>query len=182
METIPTINKALYERELHRKNSPYPQIWSLLDAVNDPEIPALSIWDLGILRDVELDEDGDQYIITITPTYSGCPAMDTIKEDVISHLKKNGITNCSAKLKLSPAWTTDDMTEEGRNKLRAYGIAPPNDAAGGCMKYCTPTAHVKCPHCNSTNTVLVSEFGSTACKALFKCEDCCEPFDFFKNI
>ncbi len=180
MQQIPIVTPERHAREAVRFNSKYPEIWNLLDDVKDPEIPVLSLWDIGILRDIE--KNGDKIIVTITPTYSGCPAMDEIKEDVAAYLNQNGFAQVDVKMVLAPAWTTDDMSEEGQIALRGYGIAPPTDAPMGCIKHQTPTANVKCPHCGSQNTESVSEFGSTACKALFKCNDCHEPFDFFKNI
>ena len=180
IETIPTITPARHQRRLMRANSPHSDLWDLLDAVTDPEIPVLSIWDIGILRDVQMNNS--QVVVTITPTYSGCPAVDAIKEDTVKALNAGGYSDVLVKITLAPAWTTDDMSDEGQNKLRAYGIAPPGDAPKSCEAYCTPDANVACPNCGSTNTTLTSEFGSTACKALFHCQDCHEPFDFFKNI
>ena len=144
-------------------------IVDLLEKVKDPEIPVISIRDLGILREVKVE--GDQLEIIITPTYSGCPAMLEIEKEINNTLKKAGIEKFKISTILSPAWTTDWMTEEGKKRLEEYGIAPPN-----------PTApeNIKCPQCKSTNTILLSEFGSTACKSLFKCNDCLEPFDYFK--
>jgi ring-1,2-phenylacetyl-CoA epoxidase subunit PaaD len=168
-----------YQRELHRRNSNHTELWSLLDEVKDPEIPVLSLWDMGILHDIQ--RDGDTIIVTITPTYSGCPAMDVIREDICAILQANGFKQCEVKTVLSPAWTTDWMTDKGRQQLRGYGIAAPDDVEG-YEKCETPDKNVRCPHCESKNTKRVSEFGSTACKALFQCNDCCEPFDYFKNI
>jgi len=144
-------------------------IFDILRSVKDPEIPVISIHDLGILRDIKIHDD--QAEVIITPTYSGCPAMLEIEKEIHNTLKAEGIENFKITTVLSPAWTTDWMTEEGKKKLEAYGIAPPN-----------PTApeNVACPQCKSQNTALVSEFGSTACKALYKCKDCLEPFDYFK--
>lgn len=152
----------------------------VLSQVMDPEVPVLSILDLGIVRDIEIEP----LIITITPTYSGCPAMDVIRMNIrIAVIEGLGIQPADFEIKtvLSPAWTTDWMTEEGKQKLKAYGIAPPNFSAA----VCTPDLFAKeeavqCPRCNSYNTVMISRFGSTACKALYRCEDCREPFDHFK--
>lgn len=180
MQQIPTTTPERRAREAVRFKSEYRELWNLLDDVKDPEIPVLSLWDIGILRDIQ--KSGEKIIVTITPTYSGCPAMDEIKEDIVAHLNQNGFAQVEVLSVLSPAWTTDDMSDEGQDALRKYGIAPPKDAPSGCFKKQTPTANVACPHCGSTNTESVSEFGSTACKALFKCQDCHEPFDFFKNI
>ncbi|MEO6583380.1 MAG: 1,2-phenylacetyl-CoA epoxidase subunit PaaD [Ferruginibacter sp.] len=151
------------------------KIWELLETVCDPEIPVLSILDLGIVRSVKFtnDNDGQPAVkITITPTYSGCPAMDMISMQIRMLLLETGYKNITIESVLSPAWTTDWMTTEGKEKLRSYGIAPPhltnNEAA------------IACPQCKSTNTKLLSQFGSTACKALYQCQDCLEPFDYFK--
>ncbi|MBV9964001.1 MAG: phenylacetate-CoA oxygenase subunit PaaJ [Parafilimonas sp.] len=155
-------------------------ILQLLDTVTDPEVPVLSIIDLGIIRDVEIDSS-NKIKITITPTYTGCPAMDVISMNIRMILLQNGFKNIEIKNVLSPAWTTDWMSEAGKQKLKAYGIAPPNSK----QIVCTVDAFqedeaIQCPHCNSFNTQLISRFGSTACKALYKCNDCFEPFDYFK--
>ncbi len=144
--------------------------------VCDPEIPVLTIADLGILRDVRV-EDG-RVAIDITPTYSGCPAMSTIRLDIEMALEKAGIEDCIVRLVLSPAWTTDWMSEDGRRKLLAYGIAPP--ARGSSRRALFGIDAVTCPNCGSTNTSVLSEFGSTSCKALWRCASCREPFDYFK--
>lgn len=144
-------------------------IWDLLENVKDPEIPVISIKDLGILRDV--NQENDQIEVVITPTYSGCPAMLEIEKDINNTLKQNGIENFKITTVLSPAWTTDWMSEEGKKKLQEYGIAPPNP---------TNQDAIPCPNCGSQKTEIVSQFGSTACKSLFKCLDCLEPFDYFK--
>ena len=152
------------------------EIWKILSEVNDPEIPVLSIIDLGILREVKVQDEWVEVIIT--PTYSGCPAMDFIGMDIRKALIDNGFDNTKITYQLSPAWTTDWMTEEGKQKLKMYGIAPP--VAKSFDKNYLENIQVECPHCNSMNTILVSQFGSTACKALYKCNDCGEPFDYFK--
>jgi len=180
MQTISLVSHEQYQREKVRRSSQCRDLWSLLDEVKDPEIPVLSLWDLGILRDVQ--RQGETVIVTITPTYSGCPAMDAIREDIETALRASGIRDCSIKTQLSPAWTTDWMTDQGRRQLRGYGIAPPDDMVNENGDSLSPESQVLCPHCGSINTKLVSEFGSTACKALFQCDDCREPFDFFKNI
>jgi ring-1,2-phenylacetyl-CoA epoxidase subunit PaaD len=151
------------------------QIITILSAVKDPEIPVLSISDLGILRDVEFSDDLVR--VWITPTYSGCPAMGVIMEDIRSLLAARGMPNVEIKQSLSPAWTTEWMTESGKQKLKAYGIAPP--AGHNCVldEEDHPDA---CPHCHSKNIEPISRFGSTACKALYRCLDCLEPFDYFK--
>jgi ring-1,2-phenylacetyl-CoA epoxidase subunit PaaD len=151
------------------------EIISILSEVKDPEIPVLSISDLGILRTVEVS--GENISIQITPTYSGCPAMETIREDIRSALAKHGLEKIEIKEILSPAWTSDWMSEEGKQKLRAYGIATP--AIGGCLLSGEDHAE-SCPHCHSKNIEMISRFGSTACKALYRCLDCHEPFDYFK--
>jgi ring-1,2-phenylacetyl-CoA epoxidase subunit PaaD len=160
-------------------------IWSLMSQVYDPEIPVISIVDLGIVRTIELDSLPNntrlQVSITITPTYSGCPAMDVISMNIRMKLLEHGFKNIKIKTSLSPAWTTDWMSSEGKEKLRAYGIAPPNPS----HSVCTPALFqeeesVQCPRCNSYRTKMISRFGSTACKALYQCSDCHEPFDYFK--
>jgi len=147
-------------------------IYSILYNVADPEIPVLTIQDLGIIRDVVLNNDSVEVIIT--PTYNGCPAMDMISTNIRLALAENGITQTKITTVLSPAWTTDWMTEIGKQKLKQYGIAAPNKS------FDIPADGVECPQCNSTQTKLISEFGSTACKALYQCQDCKEPFDYFK--
>ena len=148
-------------------------------AVCDPEVPVLTIEDLGVLRAVTRGEAGIE--VTITPTYSGCPAMDMIAVQVDLALEKAGISRRRVRLSLSPAWTTDWMSEAGKEKLRAYGIAPPVGKARGRAALFGVEA-VACPHCGSAETERVSEFGSTACKAHWRCLSCREPFDYFKCI
>ncbi len=179
MSEIPLMPEEEYRRLQQRDTSDVKELWDLLDEVKDPEIPALSIWDLGILRDIE--RQGDCIIVTITPTYSGCPAMDTITEDVKAALKARGYESVEVKMQLSPAWSSEWMSQAGRRKLRNYGVAPPEDAAAS-EDGLTPDAHALCPHCGSRDTRLLSEFGSTACKALFQCQACKENFDYFKKI
>ncbi|MEA2834758.1 MAG: ring,2-phenylacetyl-CoA epoxidase subunit PaaD [Methylobacteriaceae bacterium] len=147
--------------------------------VCDPEIPVLTIADLGVLRSTETATDG-AIEVAITPTYSGCPAMDVIGFDIKIALAKAGIDKARVRQVLSPAWTTDWMSEAGKAKLRAYGIAPP--AARGSRRALFGEESVACPHCSSHETEKVSEFGSTACKALWRCTACREPFDYFKCI
>ena len=155
------------------------EIWSLLEKVNDPEVPVLSVLDLGIVRDVKKNENEVEVIIT--PTYTGCPAMDMIKMDIKMMLLSHGFKNVKVTQVLSPAWTTDWMSEDGIRKLKEYGIAPPNPKQQVCdQKLFAQAEAVQCPHCNSHHTHRVSEFGSTACKALYVCDDCQEPFDYFK--
>lgn len=153
------------------------KIFSILQEVCDPEIPVLSILDMGIVRDVKIDDSpGDGGIqIIITPTYTGCPAMDMITTNIKMAMLENGYKNVKVTSVLSPAWTTDWMSEDGKRKLREYGIAPPHSRSDG-----TSDRVINCPQCNSSNTKCISEFGSTACKALYQCNDCKEPFDYFK--
>lgn len=146
------------------------QVWHWLNEIPDPEIPAISLTDLGIIRDVAWA--GDTLTVTVTPTYSGCPATSLINMEIETALRAHGIDKLTLKRQLSPAWTTDWMTEEGRAKLEAYGIAPPQPAGG-------PKA---CPRCQSDNLERLSQFGSTPCKAQWRCRDCLEPFDYFKCI
>jgi ring-1,2-phenylacetyl-CoA epoxidase subunit PaaD len=155
-------------------------IWQLLEEVSDPEVPVLSILDLGIVRGVSID--GEQITVTITPTYSGCPAMNTIATDIRLRLLAEGYTKLTINNQLSPAWTTDWMSQAGREKLEAYGIAPPVDgtATGHMLNLFGKDTAVRCPLCKSEHTHLVSQFGSTACKAHYQCDDCLEPFDYFK--
>ncbi|MDB4539334.1 MAG: phenylacetate-CoA oxygenase subunit PaaJ [Saprospiraceae bacterium] len=154
-------------------------IQDLLREVTDPEIPVLSIMDMGVVRDVEVN--GKSVLIKITPTYSGCPAMDTIATDIKLKLDEAGY-DTTVKLILSPAWTTDWITKKGRAELEKYGIAAPLDETSDKHALIDGKRIVKCTNCGSTNTKMVSQFGSTACKALFQCEDCLEPFDYFKCL
>ena len=144
-------------------------VQEIIEEVKDPEIPVVSIYDLGILRDVKV-ENGFVEVV-ITPTYTGCPAMLEIERDINNALKREGINDFKITTVLSPAWSTDFMTERGKANLKEYGIAPPNP---------TNEEDIECPNCGSRNTKLLSQFGSTACKSLFKCNDCLEPFDYFK--
>jgi len=155
------------------------RLHSLLTEVTDPEIPVLSIMDMGVVRDVE--QDGKNVLVKITPTYSGCPAMDTIATDIKIKLDEAGY-NTTVKLVLSPAWTTDWITENGRKQLEDYGIAAPLGESADKRALFDGERIVKCTNCGSTNTKMVSQFGSTACKALFQCNDCLEPFDYFKCL
>ena len=155
------------------------RIWEILATVNDPEVPVLSVIDLGIVRDVIMEDDHVEIIIT--PTYSGCPAMDVISMNIKSALGDQGLLNTDIKTVLSPAWTTDWMSDCGKQKLKDYGIAPPNAKQQVCnSRLFAANEAVQCPRCNSYHTTRISEFGSTACKALFQCNDCKEPFDYFK--
>ena len=150
--------------------------WDAAASVVDPEIPVLTIADLGVLRDVILD--GDRVEVAITPTYSGCPAMNMIALEIELALERAGFRLPKVRTVLSPAWTTDWMSEEGRRKLRAYGVAPPQ--ASSSRRALFGEQAVACPQCGSNNTELLSEFGSTSCKALWRCKSCREPFDYFK--
>ncbi len=153
-------------------------IWQLLEQVKDPEVPVLSVIDLGIIRSVEIKNDSIEIIIT--PTYSGCPAMDVISMDIRLKLIEHGYRNVTIIPKLSPAWTTDWMSEEGKQKLKQFGIAPPNPKQQFCSSEMFASEAVQCPRCNSFHTEIISQFASTACKAMYKCLDCKEPFDYFK--
>lgn len=148
------------------------KILALLESVTDPEVPVLSVIDLGIIRNIEFENHHP--VITVTTTYSGCPATDVIHTDIRMTLLEHGYKNIRINNQLSPPWTTDWMSEEGKKKLKEYGIAPPE------KKFSIPADGITCPQCNSANTKLISEFGSTACKALYQCRDCEEPFDYFK--
>ena len=152
--------------------------WDIAATVCDPEIPVLTIEDLGVLRRVELS--GESVQVAVTPTYSGCPAMDAIREDVTAALTAAGYSDVRVSLELAPAWTTDWMSSAGKEKLDAYGIAPPSGrAAAGPVRV---GLSVKCPQCSSLNTRELTRFGSTSCKALWVCGDCREPFDYFKVL
>ncbi|MFY4026022.1 1,2-phenylacetyl-CoA epoxidase subunit PaaD [Achromobacter xylosoxidans] len=157
------------------------QVYAWLQEVPDPEIPALSVVDLGVVRDVSWD--GDACVVVITPTYSGCPAMREITEDIRQVLARHGIGEVRVETRLSPAWTTDWMSEKGRAALKDYGIAAPAqqaiDISGISRRSAGPA--IECPRCGSRDTRLVSNFGSTSCKALYRCVSCREPFDYFKT-
>lgn len=155
------------------------KIWELLEEVKDPEVPVLSVVDLGIIRDVENQGNGVE--VTITPTYSGCPAMHTIELEIKKILKENNIPLSKIVTVLSPAWTTDWISEKGRKNLEEYGIAPPQNEVDKSVLFANP-AIVPCPLCKSKNTRMISQFGSTACKAHYQCNDCLEPFDYFKCL
>ena len=143
------------------------KIWKLLETVPDPEIPVISVVELGVVR--EIKNNKNRIIITITPTYSGCPAMKTIQEDIKDCLIKNNVLNFELNIKYSPAWTTEWMSKKTKDKLLEYGISP-------------PSKKTICPQCKSENVKLVSEFGATACKSFYTCSDCLEPFESFKCI
>lgn len=155
------------------------EIWKYLEEVFDPEVPVLTVVDLGVVRAVKVNENSCH--VTITPTYSGCPAMKRMEDDIKDKLAEKGVKNVSVELVLSPAWTTDWLTEKGRTKLREYGIAPPENEPDKSTLFADPVT-VPCPQCKSKNTRLISQFGSTACKAHYQCNDCLEPFDYFKCL
>lgn len=151
----------------------------VLDTVVDPEIPVLTIRDLGILRDARLLDDGTVEV-TITPTYSGCPAMNAIEVNIRAVLQEAGYDKVKIITVLSPAWTTEWMTETGKQKLKDFGIAPPETASMDKKALFGEKRVLECPQCHSKNTEMIAQFGSTSCKALFRCLDCLEPFDYFK--
>jgi len=161
-------------------------IWQWLSEIPDPEIPVLSLTDLGVIRDVGWDEQ--TLVVTVTPTYSGCPATAVINLDIETKLRSCGIDDLRLEQRLSPPWTTDWLTAEGREKLRAYGIAPPVDGTHSTAAQPGRLAHLRsesafcvaCPRCGSENTEKISQFGSTPCKAAYRCKGCLEPFDYFK--
>lgn len=154
-------------------------IWGYLEDVYDPEVPVLSIVDLGIVRSAKVEDN--HVDIVITPTYTGCPAMQTIEQDIIVKLKSVGIFSYNIETSIAPAWTTDWMSEAGKLKLKEYGIAPPQDEVDKSVLFADPLV-VPCPKCEAKNTKLVSQFGSTACKAHYQCKACREPFDYFKCL
>lgn len=155
------------------------EIWGYLEEVFDPEIPVLTVVDLGVVREVIVKDDTCK--VVITPTYSGCPAMKRMEDDIKEKLEEKGIKGAEVELVLSPAWTTDWLTEKGREKLKEYGIAPPEDEGDKSVLFAKPFV-VPCPQCDSKNTKLISQFGSTSCKAHYQCQDCLEPFDYFKCL
>lgn len=154
------------------------QVFAWLGEVADPEIPVLSIMDLGIVRDVTVNGD---VTVALAPTYSGCPATEVIEQSVLDALRDHGVENVAIERVLSPPWTTDWISAAGREKLRDYGIAPPEHGASK-RELLRGERAIACPRCNSLQTELVSEFGSTACKASYRCSDCLEPFEYFKCI
>jgi ring-1,2-phenylacetyl-CoA epoxidase subunit PaaD len=155
------------------------QILALLESVADPEIPALSVVDLGIVRDIAITADGVE--VSVAPTYTGCPATEVIEQMIAAKLERNGIGNVTIKRVLSPPWTTDWLSESGRRKLEAYGIAPPAGSAGK-RSLLAPEPGIHCPRCSTDRTTRISEFGSTPCKASYKCDECLEPFEYFKCL
>ena len=161
---IELVKEARAELVQRRRESRCGHWFRVLDEVKDPELPVLSIWDLGVLQDVR--EEGGVVEVTITPTYSGCPAMETIEEQIVEVLRAAGAKDVEVHTQLTPAWTSDWIDGAAQKRLRDFGIAPPGTPA--------------CPQCGSTRTRVISDFGSTACKALYRCLDCREPFDYFK--
>ena len=153
-------------------------VWEVLKNIPDPEVPVLSIVDLGIVRNILISEN--EIEVTLTPTYSGCPAMKVIEDEIVSQLKETGISEVRIKTIFTPVWTTDWISEEAKEKLRAYGIAPPEKTSVDKGSLTGKPKNISCPRCNSTNVAMISQFGSTACKALYRCSDCREPFDYFK--
>ena len=160
-------------------NDKVAELWELIKEVPDPEIPVLTLTDLGIVRDISMSDGSVE--VTITPTYTGCPAMKVFEEDITSKLNENGYSSVTVKTILSPAWSTDWMTEEGKAKLMEYGISPPKGSVDK-SSLIGEEKNIPCPQCKSENTNLISQFGSTPCKALYQCSDCKEPFDYFKCI
>ena len=143
------------------------EIWKLLETIPDPEIPVISVVELGVVRDIKIENE--KISVIVTPTYSGCPAIQQMQDDIKQTLIDNGLKNFEIVTQLSPAWTTDWMSKETKEKLKKYGIAPPENI-------------IECPQCNSKNIEIISEFSSTACKALYRCNKCLEPFDYFKCL
>jgi ring-1,2-phenylacetyl-CoA epoxidase subunit PaaD len=177
----------LNDTAVHIANVEEEKIRRILRDGKDPEVPVLSIFDLGIVRSLEVTPplsgsagEGPGVRLVITPTYSGCPAMDVISMDIRLKLIEHGYRKITIQQQLSPAWTTDWMTEEGKQKLKAFGIAPPNPKQQFCTSEMFREEAVQCPRCNSYHTELLSQFGSTACKAMYRCLDCREAFDYFK--
>lgn len=168
-KVIPTVNPVYAQRRKFRMDGEHQALWNLLDSVYDPELPGLTIWDLGVLQDVRKEDD--TAIVVITPTYSGCPAVDTMKQDVISALNDAGYLQVKVEVALAPAWGTDMISPAGKLQLSSLHIAPPQE-----------DDKPNCPVCDSPNTTVLSQFGSTACKALHQCRDCFESFDYFKRI
>lgn len=163
-------------------------VWEWLSQVPDPEIPVITITELGIVRDVTFE--GDTLVVTVTPTYSGCPATAFIEMEIDTQLRRHGVENLRIERRLSPPWTSDWLTTEAREKLKTYGIAPPVDGTASDGRLAARAARlsgksnlvIECPRCGSTRTERVSQFGSTPCKAAYRCTDCLEPFDYFKCI
>jgi ring-1,2-phenylacetyl-CoA epoxidase subunit PaaD len=173
---IPLVAAELAEDAATRADPALAPLWELLEEVKDPEIPVVSVRELGVLRALHREEGGLR--VVITPTYSGCPAMHAMAEEIRAALAGAGEVDVRIETRIAPAWTTDWIAPEARARLRGYGIAPPPACAGGGEA----PARVECPHCGSARTERISEYGSTACKALYRCADCLEPFDHFKPL
>jgi ring-1,2-phenylacetyl-CoA epoxidase subunit PaaD len=159
-------------------------VFAVLDGVKDPEVPVLSVIELGVVRDVSVDDRG-VVTVSVTPTYSGCPAMHVIEEDIVAALRAHGVEDARVRTTFAPAWTTDWLTDEAKRKLEAYGIAPPGPAPTGdddLVPLRRSGEAVRCPYCKSSDTELRSEFGSTACKSIRYCNSCLQPFEEFKAI
>lgn len=156
------------------------QAWKVLEAVPDPEIPVISVTELGIVREVDVSDKGVR--VVVTPTYSGCPATEVIEESIREALLAAGAEHVAVETRLAPAWTTDWITADAREKLRAYGIVPPGACSGGAQPIRFVRRQLECPRCGSSDTERLSEFGSTACKATYRCKSCLEPFEYFKPI
>ena len=167
-DLIPLLPEEELARRTRRADSAHPELWTILDAVMDPEIPVITLYELGVLQDVYLD--GDVVHLVMTPTYIGCPAMGVMEEDARAALAEAGYTLVTVEMRLAPAWTTAWLTPESRRKMAEYGVAAPSGE------------NIQCPQCSSEAVVIISEFGSTACKALYRCQSCSEPFDLFKAI
>lgn len=163
-EQIPLLDQEVLDRRERRESSPFKRIWICLDDVSDPEIPVLSLWDLGVLQDVRMEDES--VVVVISPTYSGCPALAVMAEDIETCLAEAGYTQVKVERTLAPVWGTHFMSDEAHAKLQQFQIAAPGD--------------LRCPNCGATKVELVSEFSSTACKSLYRCTDCREPFDYFK--
>ncbi|EPJ49560.1 MAG: phenylacetate-CoA oxygenase subunit PaaJ [Osedax symbiont Rs2] len=168
MQQISLVTPEFAARRALRANSQCPHLWSVLDNVFDPELPHVTIWDLGILVDVH-SLDSSRCKVVVSPTYSGCPAIDVISEDIVSALNSAGVQQVEVAVSLKPAWNTDLISPAGKAAMLKQGIAPPDKS-------------VNCPLCGSGHTSVISQFGSTACKALYRCNDCLEPFDHFKEF
>jgi len=172
MSAIALFNEEQLARAHRRQNSTHPELWNLLDQIVDPEIPVISIWDLGVLQDVRYESN--EVTVVITPTYSACPAMGAIADDIKACLTQAGYGQVEVQRRLAPVWDTDWLSTNAKQQLFEYGIAPPLPRHSENKP--------SCPQCKSQQVALISEFGSTACKALYKCSSCLEPFDYFKCL
>lgn len=168
-QVIKTVHPVYAQRRQYRANAQHSAIWNILDGVFDPELPGLTIWDLGVLQDVQKVDE--QINVVITPTYSGCPAVETMAADIVTALNEAGFNQVQVDVALAPAWGTDMISPAGKQQLAELKIAPPNQQDDP-----------DCPVCGSVNTSVISQFGSTACKSLHRCDDCCETFDYFKSL